>query len=264
MKKKIDLAESQFMITVNYDSQILIDNQSVGNVKKGEFGIFKVFPGEHYIEARSLDGKWNYKGLHSVQLGYQEIVELVLLPADVSIGLSGTFKDQRDNRTYKTVKINGKTWLAENLKYPIHRSWCYGNNQNNCTNYGRLYHLDYIKDACPNGWHIPNRTEWQALIQLYSNETLINDLKPGGMSNFNLQFSGNIWARMSNNAVFESYELGQTEKFWLDEPTVVDGHNEKGMCAAFTLNGFSIEKNVARQHGNQYCNAISLRCVKDD
>jgi uncharacterized protein (TIGR02145 family) len=71
------------------------------------------------------------------------------------------FTDTRDSKTYKTVSIGGKTWMAENLSYKMSGgSWCYDNNDSNCNKYGRLYTWDAAKAICPLGWHLPTRREW--------------------------------------------------------------------------------------------------------
>jgi uncharacterized protein (TIGR02145 family) len=92
-----------------------------------------------------------------------------------------------DGNVYKTVTINGKVWMAENLKVkhyndnaiiPYHannfdwvlklHAYCYYNNDSTSygNTYGCLYNGYAIKNAklAPIGWHIPTAAEWASLI----------------------------------------------------------------------------------------------------
>jgi len=80
-----------------------------------------------------------------------------------------TFKDPRDGKEYKFVKIGKQTWMAENLNYNASDSKCYKNNETNCKKYGRLYDWNSANKACPEGWHLPSDDEWTTLTDFIGN-----------------------------------------------------------------------------------------------
>lgn len=94
------------------------------------------------------------------------------------------FTDKRDGKTYETISINEKVWMAENLAYlpsvspPTEGSYTepyyyvydfdgtsisQAKETDNYKIYGVLYNWPAAKTACPVGWHLPTYAEWKGL-----------------------------------------------------------------------------------------------------
>ena len=83
-----------------------------------------------------------------------------------------SFTDLRDGKVYRTVKIGSQVWMAENLTYNAHGSKFYDNDPKNGEKYGRLYDWNMAMKACPVGWHLPSKEEWNALSNFAEGEKI--------------------------------------------------------------------------------------------
>jgi uncharacterized protein (TIGR02145 family) len=88
--------------------------------------------------------------------------------------------------------------MAENLNYQTDSSWCYGGDAANCAQYGRLYAWRAARQACPPGWHLPAKKEWNDIIFRASSDGGGDAFSMGGQNSGTLLRAKSGWKHSSD------------------------------------------------------------------
>jgi len=150
----------------------------------------------------------------------------VLTMPELSAG-AGALTDIRDGKKYKTVKIGGKTWMAENLNYKTPSgSWCYADNPDSCEKYGMLYDWETAKTVCPDGWSLPDTADWHRLLEAVGGQSTAgeklkstSDWKRGGNGVDSYGFSALPGGHRNSNGRFGGvgdFGYWWTATYWPD------------------------------------------------
>lgn len=193
-------------------------------------------------------------------------------------GAENFFIDARDKQIYKKVTIGTQTWMAENLNYETAKSLCY---MDSCAKYGRYYTWADAMDSaavfsdnakgcgydvectiktpargiCPEGWHIPDSTEWRTLYSVMGKSS--NAMQAKGFDNWPDATDAYGFSALPAGGKLggEFLDVGGYARFWsAAEFTMYDSHtadywylNAIGATLSFTDENFS----------------LSVRCLKD-
>ncbi len=200
--------------------------------------------------------------------------------------IAKTLKDLRDGKTYKTVTIGTQTWMAENLNYETGNSYCYGDDASYCSKYGRLYTWSAAMDSvgtwttngkgcgygskcsptgtirgiCPEGWHLPSKTEWSTLFTAVGGESTAGKVLKSqtgwydsGNGTDSFGFSALSAGYRGSNGRY--YYKGSNAYFW--SSTEYDGDYAYNVYLHYYDDNARLNYYINKDHGR------SVRCVKD-
>jgi len=173
-----------------------------------------------------------------------------------------TLPDKRDGKTYKAVKIGKQVWTAENMNYQTDSSWCCENSLDTCAKYGRLYTWKAAQKACPAGYHLPTRKEWQTLVDYTGDwSTAGKKLKSrsgwiergNGTDDFGFKALPNRYCVVGGSGIF--FDVGKNGSWWTA--------TEKDSSTAYIRDMVYNFGNVG-EFRSQKSDGRSVRCLKDD
>jgi uncharacterized protein (TIGR02145 family) len=180
------------------------------------------------------------------------------------------FTDSRDNRRYLSIKIGGKKWMAEDLNYATSGgSWCNGYNNkpdsSDCGAYDRLYNWDAAKRACPIGWRLPSRSEWNRLEQAVGGKEIAGKMlkakvgwgKENGTDDYG--FSALPGGSYRNGSFIDAgYDGGN---WWTSTGRGL--HNAYYRHMDYFIDEYHNKDIMSERYGDKIRNGYSVRCVAD-
>lgn len=178
---------------------------------------------------------------------------------------SGAFIDQRDGKTYRWIRIGDQKWMAENLNYDAGQgSWCYNDNTRHCNSFGRLYYLEAAVKACPPGWRLPSRADWNKLTNYLGGESHAgtklkarNGWHRGRNGTNDYGFSALPGGFRNGGNYFRLGEWGVWWSINTHSPTNAGIHEIR-------YNSPSVYRYTLNQYiGTPYPRGYSVRCVRD-
>lgn len=171
----------------------------------------------------------------------------------------GKFTDKRDGNVYRTVSVNGVTWMAENLRFKDkHGAIYYDNDSNNAQEYGLLYNWKSAMTACPQGWHLPSGTEFRNLSDHFENKESWKKISSDTLS-FGIQLGG----MQDHEGTFS--EIDESGYYW----TSTEYDKQSAEYFSYLIIDKMIVTDISRNadiediQGNDKNDKYSVRCVKN-
>lgn len=151
---------------------------------------------------------------------------------------------------YAVVTIGEQTWMAKSMVRQDIENFCYKDMLGNCNDRDRFYKWKQAKDICPEGWQLPDSSEWQTLFDAVGGQEnagkVLKSIDGNGSNGveFNALLSGYM------NSINQYKELDNKACFW-----VADGDGTK-------IVELQYENDKAYFVTVQAGDAYSVRCIK--
>jgi len=189
--------------------------------------------------------------------------------------VKGTFKDPRDKKTYKTVKIGSQTWMAENIMYKTKNSICKDESADSqvCAESERLYTWSAAMKVCPRGWHLPTDADWNTLVSAVGGRLIASKVLKTAYITGETHGETIGWCDFCNDVVGDGTDDYGFAAIPIGSWDVDEGFYMDGFCAEFwsstnvKADSASVMSICCSEHTNivdvNKRNMYTVRCVKD-
>lgn len=213
--------------------------------------------------------------------GYPYVCSSGLWYMNLNSVSTSTFVDTRDNYEYNIATFAGKTFMLENLHYetPDGKSYCYVYDEsymatceneggftvpcmqtrtvNACDNDGRLYEWNAAMNACPTGWHLPDRKELEFMGEFIASTTKYS--KPA-YSKLRIM-TGYYRDPDSDKDEFSSHDY--VSFLWSSELFGAKGTSAYSLYMHEQHDAYANEEERMIYFNNNMIRGFSVRCFKD-
>ena len=177
----------------------------------------------------------------------------------------GTFTDVRDGQEYKTVKIGNTSIMASNLSYMTDDAVYYDNDPANREVYGLLYKWETALEACPAGWRLPTRNEYEMIREYLGGEYVAGGMMKKSGTEYWLSPNKYGTNETGFSAVgsggympghLDFFGMNESATFWTQ--TEVDDDKVWSVALSRKNGRLAIQNTTSRE--NYY---FSVRCIQD-
>lgn len=183
------------------------------------------------------------------------------------------YTDPRDGQVYRTCRIGNQVWMAENLRYKCNFDRCYAPNGcfSDVPKYGYLYTYAAAKEACPPGWHLPSKREWDEMIGFVKKEWRSDVITLSEKSDFSDFLKDAISAlpagyvvRDDSEGLFKYYDRRISKSYEyreMDHEAYFWSSTERDSDYAWRIN---LDIEYGWDYFEKLDRCYSVRCIKDE
>lgn len=153
---------------------------------------------------------------------------------------------------YGITEVGGQWWFAKNLKVArddLYKQVSYQSDEKYPNYFGCLYLRKVLDTACPQGWRVPSREDWDILFSHFPADSLYECLKLGGRSDINLVFGG---------MGFPFSGIHNYGFYWSSTR-----QNEPTSLSSWYITIDKVKSRVLKGFGGNGSEVMSIRCMKD-